>query len=573
MHRSGTSALSGVLSILGCDAPRTPMPSSEANEKGFFEYVAIYELHKDLLESAGSSWMDWHPFYDGWFGTSRAEEFQQRASDILDKEFGKSRFFVLKDPRMCRLMPFWLDTLQEMEITPLILHTHRNPLDVVASLTRHHNLSRELGLLLWLRHVLDAERDTRGMTRHFTSYNRFLGNWGREVKRLQKGLSMTLPRQSTRAQAEVGNFLQGSLRHFDTAPESLEDNPAVSEWISSAFSILERWAEQGEDAADHAELDRITRDLDQAGPVFAELVSSGETSRKKLKLSETATNEMRATLGKLEEQLESAKADAATTEAKAKSLAGRESEALARLEAAEARITQMETRLDAETSASRQAALDLEASEVTVSRLTEELALTNSTLQQRTAELEQSHRSQSEADQQLARLHSEHAEALARLTGKVTEQETEIARLQEDHKARIDVLSSQLSDRMMALSHSDAKAAELEETVAARFRELAALTRMVQENEERSASERLALSQTLDTERRRAAEALTAERQLYETRLATEKKTMARKLETETHRRETAEFTNMAIKDSTSWRFTAPLRKISSLLRPDKYER
>jgi hypothetical protein len=37
MHRSGTSALAGVLARLGCDLPTQMMPANEFNPKGFYE--------------------------------------------------------------------------------------------------------------------------------------------------------------------------------------------------------------------------------------------------------------------------------------------------------------------------------------------------------------------------------------------------------------------------------------------------------------------------------------------------------------------------------------------------------
>ena len=45
MHRSGTSALAGVLNMLGCDLPETLMPANAYNEKGYFESNAIRLLN------------------------------------------------------------------------------------------------------------------------------------------------------------------------------------------------------------------------------------------------------------------------------------------------------------------------------------------------------------------------------------------------------------------------------------------------------------------------------------------------------------------------------------------------
>lgn len=54
--------------------------------------------------------------------------FQEEAINLLQEEFTGSKLFVLKDPSICRLEPFWLNVLEKMEIQPLIIFCHRNPL-------------------------------------------------------------------------------------------------------------------------------------------------------------------------------------------------------------------------------------------------------------------------------------------------------------------------------------------------------------------------------------------------------------------------------------------------------------
>jgi len=41
MHRSGTSALAGVLARLGCDLPQTLMPTNDFNAKGYYESLRL----------------------------------------------------------------------------------------------------------------------------------------------------------------------------------------------------------------------------------------------------------------------------------------------------------------------------------------------------------------------------------------------------------------------------------------------------------------------------------------------------------------------------------------------------
>lgn len=54
MHRSGTSALTGVLAKLGATPPLTPMPDNEFNPKGYWVLHPLAMLHERILRSAGS---------------------------------------------------------------------------------------------------------------------------------------------------------------------------------------------------------------------------------------------------------------------------------------------------------------------------------------------------------------------------------------------------------------------------------------------------------------------------------------------------------------------------------------
>src|SRR3546814_18367354 len=84
---------------------------------------------------------------------------------------------LLKDPRICRFLPFWLDACESFGIEPLVVFAWRDPFQVAHSLRNRNQFSRDKGLLLWLRHVLDAERDSRGLPRCFVSYEQLLSDW------------------------------------------------------------------------------------------------------------------------------------------------------------------------------------------------------------------------------------------------------------------------------------------------------------------------------------------------------------------------------------------------------------
>ena len=58
MHRSGTSALSGILQLLGFDLGRDLMGPNEFNPSGYWENQQVVRLNERVLSHLGTSWSD-----------------------------------------------------------------------------------------------------------------------------------------------------------------------------------------------------------------------------------------------------------------------------------------------------------------------------------------------------------------------------------------------------------------------------------------------------------------------------------------------------------------------------------
>src|SRR5271170_5283221 len=67
MHRSATSAVGGVISARGVAGPKTLLPPSDSNPRGFFESAPLYAALDKMLASAGSAWDDWRELDPQWF--------------------------------------------------------------------------------------------------------------------------------------------------------------------------------------------------------------------------------------------------------------------------------------------------------------------------------------------------------------------------------------------------------------------------------------------------------------------------------------------------------------------------
>ncbi|GGW44874.1 sulfotransferase family protein [Gemmobacter lanyuensis] len=277
MHRSGSSALSRMLSLLGCDLPKTLMVGNETNPTGHWESTVVRALNDDILSSGGSKWQDWLAFNSNWYKTPKPREFQARALEVLAKEFGSSSLFVFKDPRVCRIFPFWRDVFAAAGIEPKIVLTVRHPQEVAASLERRkdNGIPALVGLLLWLRYMLDAEADTRGMTRAVASYDMLLQDPVGLAETLQARLGLFWPSLSESQADVIRGFMDPSLRHHNAAAEAgLAAMPDFREWLEAVYEIFLRWSRDGEDAADYPTLDAVRLQLDDLATPLHRLVST-----------------------------------------------------------------------------------------------------------------------------------------------------------------------------------------------------------------------------------------------------------------------------------------------------------
>ena len=276
MHRSGSSAITRMLGLLGCTLPQTPMPAAFDNPRGHWESQRVADFNDEILGLAGTRWNDWLPVNPRLSETLVWPQLVARGRDVLREEFGDAPLFVLKDPRICKLGGFWAEVLAAEGIDTAFVLPLRNPLEVAQSLSARDGIEEHHGLLIWLCHVLAAEAASRGRPRVFTDYAGLLDHWEEVSVSLSTGLGLVWPRVSALSGSEIAQFLTPDLRHHVSRTAELKKNPAVSPWITKAYEVLLDWARHGEKPADHAVLDQIWREYEDAGIAFARPMLNSE---------------------------------------------------------------------------------------------------------------------------------------------------------------------------------------------------------------------------------------------------------------------------------------------------------
>lgn len=279
MHRSGTSVLGNVLAELGYSVGRSAMPGTEDNARGYFENRELMRLHDEMLFAAGSTWSDPHFIPEGWWNERRLQKWGRTLRSTLAREYAGVARRLIKDPRMCRLLPCWQRVLEEEEkegcqirfFLPL-----RHPGEVAASLSKRDGFSQEYGVMLWLAHVLPAEEGTRKARRLILFQDKLLK--GEENSRIAAFLGVGRPEvdEAVHRAVDVG------LRHHRTTTKEVLPGHPFGKLASRAWQAI---LDLGSGKSDGTELEEITaefqsflclvpRDLRGAATTGPSLISS-----------------------------------------------------------------------------------------------------------------------------------------------------------------------------------------------------------------------------------------------------------------------------------------------------------
>ncbi len=277
MHRSHTSALTRVLSLLGADLPQALMGAGRGNKTGHWEPQRLVKYHDHLLAELGSRWYDWRSLDLRLLPPEKREEIEHNISNLIIKEFGTSRLFLLKDPRICRFVPLYADALKRQAIEPRYAIPLRHPAAVTASLARRNGMTGQFASLLWLRHVLDAESATRGQPRIIFNSKRLLSDWRSLVRQVGTDLAITWPTKLDEAAAAIEGFLNNEFEDQVFTMNMFEPGSDVARHVAGTYRALQHLARDPSDDAAMAALDQTRSELDAAAPfadaMFAELVA------------------------------------------------------------------------------------------------------------------------------------------------------------------------------------------------------------------------------------------------------------------------------------------------------------
>ncbi len=169
MHRSGTSAIGRLLSAMGCDFGSNLMEGIKTiNNDGFWEDREVVALNEHIFSLFQSNWYDFERLPGKWWEDEKIKELLGVAENWYRESFSGDSVIAIKDPRFCRLLPFWKRVFHNVDAH--VLFVVRDPLEVAVSLQKRDGFVLEVGYLLWLIYTIDGLYYSRNMDMTLTNY-------------------------------------------------------------------------------------------------------------------------------------------------------------------------------------------------------------------------------------------------------------------------------------------------------------------------------------------------------------------------------------------------------------------
>ncbi|HUB26578.1 MAG TPA: hypothetical protein VL992_14225 [Tepidisphaeraceae bacterium] len=280
MHRSGTSALTGLLHLLGVDLGRHLMKPGRGNPSGFWEYKPIVDAQIALLSAIGSTDDDYLPLPEGWERRPAALAFQHEIQELVWKEFAGKKMWAFKDPRTCRLLPMWHSIFLTLRMDSRFILILRDPTEIAANWMAGDSQRYIKTSLMTLTHMLQSERHTRGHKRVLVTYDQVLTDWKATMDKVASVLQIQWPRTMDSATSRISEFINPSLRHHRVADPAKSENalieggcdPQIARWTFAVYNALFA-AATGSDAEETLKksqpfLDRIAEDFNRVAPAY-----------------------------------------------------------------------------------------------------------------------------------------------------------------------------------------------------------------------------------------------------------------------------------------------------------------
>jgi hypothetical protein len=224
MHRSGTSAVTRVVNVLGVPLGRADdLYAAEDNPGGHWESRALCDLDNMILRAFGGFDFAMPPMPRSWLQSRRASEIRTVMRATFNNVYQGERW-LWKDPRLCLTLPLWRQVLSDFCVVFVV----RDAGPVIRSLHRREGFPLFYCYALWDDYNRRAVAATSGLPVVTVDFDSMLEDPLPQVKLLSEGLSSV----GVRLNDEIGTAAASLHRPAGSGPPT---DPRLGQRLAGAL--------------------------------------------------------------------------------------------------------------------------------------------------------------------------------------------------------------------------------------------------------------------------------------------------------------------------------------------------
>ena len=220
MHRSGTSAVAGMLRLMGAYLGNVDelLPAHpQDNPGGYWERAELNAAHDDFLDRNGYSWNRLAGFDPLAPEGDSGAALSSKINSLIAQMDAGGLPWIAKDPRLCLLLPYWQMQLGEAACVVVV----RDPREIATSMRSGPRgvFGSPYVIALWEKYLRTLLTSLNGRRAIFVAYAGLLENPLPESTRLLHGLqAIGVDGLHAPNRQELASFLDAKLRRSVPSP-------------------------------------------------------------------------------------------------------------------------------------------------------------------------------------------------------------------------------------------------------------------------------------------------------------------------------------------------------------------
>ena len=228
MHRSGTSAIAGLLSKCGFSLGAEEnllnrnIPKFD-NQKGHFENINVVLINDMILKTAGGTWCN----------LPQQKEINSKGEALKNHMINFDYTFegnIIKDPRVCLTLDLWKKYCPRLQY---IVICFRHPFSVAQSLNKRDGIPLDAGLNLWHEYNIRLIDNIRQVPVVVVDYDSLMEHLEDDFSDILKVVQSPVTREVM--EKNISGFFEKDLNHNRIEEKDTESLPGD---IQELYAIL-----------------------------------------------------------------------------------------------------------------------------------------------------------------------------------------------------------------------------------------------------------------------------------------------------------------------------------------------